>query len=76
MAAAFAADAFAERQPYERYRSIVDRQMFGPLPPNFDPTKSPAEVSKSGGAAETEPTARRRSALPTTATRRPRSTTT
>ena len=54
MAAAFAADAFAERQPYERYRSIVDRQMFGPLPPNFDPTKSPAEVSKSGGAAEKE----------------------
>ena len=45
----------AERQPYDRYQSIVDRQMFGPLPPNFDPTKSPAEVSKgSGSAAEKE----------------------
>ena len=40
------ASLFAERQPYERYTSIVDRQMFGPLPANFDPTKSPADVSK------------------------------
>ena len=54
--AVFAASAArAERQPYSRYQSIVDRQMFGPLPPNFDPTKSPAEVSRSaGGAAEKE----------------------
>ena len=48
---AAAGTAAAERQPYDRYQSIVDRQMFGPLPPNFDPTKSPAEVSKSSGAA-------------------------
>ena len=50
-AIALATDASAERQPYERYQSIVDRQMFGPLPVGFDPTKSPAEVSKSGSAA-------------------------
>ena len=54
-AVAASATAVAERQPYDRYQSIVDRQMFGPLPPNFDPTKSPAEVSKgSGSAAEKE----------------------
>ena len=38
--------AFAEKQPIERYQSIIDRQMFGPLPPGFDPTKSPNEVQK------------------------------
>ena len=54
VAAAIVQAAFAERQPYERYQSIVDRQMFGPLPPGFDPTKSPAEVSKSGGSSEKE----------------------
>lgn len=48
---ALAMPADAERQPFDRYQSIVDRQMFGPLPPNFDPTKSPAEVSKGSGAA-------------------------
>jgi len=36
---------FAERQPYERYQSVVDRQMFGQPPPGFDPTKPPSEVS-------------------------------
>jgi len=41
-----ASAAFAERQPFDRYQSIVDRQMFGPLPPGFDPTKMPSEVSK------------------------------
>ena len=39
--------AFAEKQPFERYQPIVDRQMFGPLPPGFDPTKMPSEVQKS-----------------------------
>ena len=42
--------AFAEKQPFERYQSIIDRQMFGPLPPGFDPTKSPNEVQKSSKA--------------------------
>jgi len=43
---ALVAVAFAERQPFDRYQSVVDRQMFGPLPPGFDPTKMPSEVSK------------------------------
>ena len=42
----------AEKQPFERYQSIVDRQMFGPLPEGFDPTKSPSEVQKSSSAEE------------------------
>ena len=44
--------AFAEKQPFERYQSIVDRQMFGPLPPGFDPTKSPNDVQKSSSKDE------------------------
>ena len=43
---------FAEKQPIERYQSIIDRQMFGPLPPGFDPTKSPNDVQKSSGKDE------------------------
>jgi len=41
----------AEKQPIERYQSIIDRQMFGPLPKDFDPTKMPSEVTRSGSAA-------------------------
>ena len=44
--------AFAEKQPISRYQTIVDRQMFGPLPPGFDPTKSPNEVQKASGKEE------------------------
>ena len=44
--------AWAEKQPVSRYQSIVDRQMFGPLPPGFDPTKSPSEVQKSSSKDE------------------------
>ena len=44
--------AFAEKQPISRYQSIIDRQMFGPLPPGFDPTKSPNEVQKSSAKEE------------------------
>ena len=43
--------AAAEKQPYERYQPIVDRQMFGPLPPGFDPTKMPSEAQKSAPSA-------------------------
>jgi len=46
-----AMSAIAEKQPIERYQSIIDRQMFGPLPKDFDPTKMPSEVSRSGSAA-------------------------
>ena len=45
---------FAEKQPFERYQSIIDRQMFGPLPPGFDPTKSPNDVQKSSSKNEEE----------------------
>ena len=44
--------AFAEKQPITRYQSIIDRQMFGPLPPGFDPTKSPNEVQKTSSKDE------------------------
>ena len=46
------ASVVAEKQPYDRYQSIVDRQMFGPLPPGFDPTKSPSEVQRSSSQEE------------------------
>ena len=44
--------AFAEKQPISRYQSIIDRQMFGPLPPGFDPTKSPNDVQKTSSKDE------------------------
>ena len=54
-AAVFAsAAAFAERQPLERYQSIIDRQMFGQPPPGFDPTRPPSEVSKSDAKEQVE----------------------
>ncbi len=37
---------FAEKQPIERYQSIIDRQMFGELPHGFDSSKLPSEVVK------------------------------
>lgn len=43
--------AFAEKRPIEHYQSIIDRQMFGPLPKDFDPTKMPSEVSRSSSSA-------------------------
>ena len=57
LAVALALAAFgvhAERQPFERYKSILDRQMFGELPPDFDPTKMPSEVSRGSGKQEKE----------------------
>ena len=50
--ALFLSAAYAEKQPIDRYQSIIDRQMFGPLPPGFDPTKSPNEVQKSSAKEE------------------------
>ena len=52
---AFAAlSVLAERQPFERYQTILDRQMFGPPPPDFDPTKMPSEVTKAKGGSKAE----------------------
>ena len=42
--------ASAERQSFDRYQSVVDRQMFGPLPPGFDPTARPSDVKSSAAA--------------------------
>lgn len=44
--ASVAASAVAERQPFSRYQTILDRQMFGELPADFDPTKMPSEVQR------------------------------
>ncbi len=55
LAAMAALCAAAEKQPFERYQSIIDRMPFGQPPPGFDPTRDPAEVSKdeySGGETE------------------------
>ena len=40
------AAAVADTQSFDRYQSIIDRQMFGKLPPGFDPEKMPSEVAK------------------------------
>ena len=50
-AVAVALPAYAEKPAFDRYRTILDRQMFGPLPDDFDPTKLPSEVSRSSSAA-------------------------
>ena len=49
VASLFCLAAVAERQPIDRYQSIIDRQMFGQPPPNFDPTKPPSQVQKGAG---------------------------
>lgn len=54
VAAAAALQAAAEKRPYERYQSIVDRQPFGALPSGFDPMRNPDEVQKSSGKEEVE----------------------
>ncbi len=41
--------AAAERQPLDRYQSIIDRQMFGRPPPNFDPSVPPSQVQRGAG---------------------------
>lgn len=50
VATSLAFTAAAEKQPYERYQTIVDRQMFGQPPAGFDPTKMPSEVAKTKDA--------------------------
>lgn len=45
--------AVAERQPIDRYQSIIDRQMFGQPPPNFDPTIPPSQVQKGNVSDDT-----------------------
>ena len=52
VAVLFCLAAVAERQPVDRYQTIIDRQMFGQPPPNFDPTKPPSQVQKGAGDAK------------------------
>ena len=47
-----AAPVAAERQPFSRYQTILDRQMFGELPVDFDPTKMPNEVARSSSSKQ------------------------
>lgn len=46
--------AAAERQPLSRYQTIVDRQMFGPPPPGFDPSKPASEVAATSRSEQKE----------------------
>lgn len=46
--------AAAERAPLSRYQSVIDRQMFGELPPDFDPAKMPSEVQRRTSKEEKE----------------------
>ena len=46
MISVVAIDAVAEKLPFDRYQSIIDRHMFGVPPPDFDPEKMPSEVAK------------------------------
>lgn len=51
VSAALVASAFAEKQPFERYQTIVDRQMFGRAPEGFNPD-IPPELAPKGGSGE------------------------
>ena len=44
----------AEKYPRERYDSIVDREIFGPPPPGFDPDVSPDQAVVTSAASEKE----------------------
>ncbi len=48
------AAVFAEKQSFDRYQSIIDRQPFGQPPAGFDPQKMASEVSRTDGAAAEE----------------------
>lgn len=54
ISAVFSFAAAAERAPFSRYESIIERQMFGALPEGFDPTKMPSEVQKRNSKADKE----------------------
>lgn len=48
------ASVSAERQSIERYGGLIERQMFGPLPLGFDPSKMPNEVARTSSKEEKE----------------------
>ena len=47
-----AATLLAQKQPLERYQSIIDRHPFGEPPPGFDPTKAPSEATVRDAGAD------------------------
>ena len=49
-----AGSLFAEKKPFERYQSIIDRHPFGEPPPGFDPMRSPDEVQRGQQANDVE----------------------
>ncbi len=46
--------AFAEKQSFDRYQSIIDRQPFGQPPAGFDPQRMASEVTKGEGEMAAE----------------------
>ena len=54
VAALGAGALMAEKQPFERYQTIIDRMPFGQPPPGFDPNRNPDEVSRNEFAASGE----------------------
>lgn len=49
------------KQPFERYRTIIDRKPFGPEPVNFDPEAAPGSAAAAAGG-DGEMTAEQRTA--------------
>ena len=47
--------SWGEKQPYERYQTIVDRQPFGQPPAGFNPQQMASDVSRNGGGDEEGP---------------------
>lgn len=43
---------FAEKMPFARYQSIIDRMPFGAPPPGFNPEQMASEVSRSDAAGD------------------------
>lgn len=63
LVSAMVVEAVAEKHPYDRYQSIIDRQMFGSLPPGFDPERMPSEVAKTSQKELTKEQAKLQSAV-------------
>jgi hypothetical protein len=59
---AVACVALADGQPFERYKTIIDRMPFGPEPAGFDPDAAPGSESTAAAAGDGEMTPEQRSA--------------
>ncbi|MBO7482747.1 MAG: hypothetical protein J6U17_02525, partial [Kiritimatiellae bacterium] len=54
LAALAAGVLFADKPPFSRYQSIIDRQPFGAPPPGFDPNQLASNASKAQADAKSE----------------------